>query len=304
MNMLESILPLEISRALNNIPYKNLCELRLRADDYVIVNILGDNYYLCSDKLSQVSNQALRVSFATINGILQKISNNSMYTINDDIINGFVTISGGIRVGICGEVVSIDGVVKTIKNVSSLNFRFPHTIKKCSLNVYNYIVRNGCVLNTLILSKPGAGKTTYLRDIVYQLSLKEKMKNILLVDERKELSSVFDGDGVNVLKNVDVYTNSTKKFALNNGIRSMRPDVVITDEINIEKDLGDIENAITSGVSVIATLHANNIDDLRNKPSFDRILSRKLFDRYVVLGGGGLGMCDGIFNENLICIGI
>ena len=303
--MLENILPIELSKALNNIPYKNLCELRLRADDYVIVNILGENYYLCEDKLSMASINALRVSYGAINSILQRISNNSMYTINDDIINGFVTISGGIRVGICGEVVSIDGNVKTIKNISSLNFRFPHNIKNCSLNIYNYIVKNGNIYNTLILSKPGAGKTTYLRDIIYQISTKEKLKNILIIDERKELASIFDGDNINILKNIDVYSNSNKKFGFNNGIRSMRPDVIITDEISVDRDIDDIENAITSGVSVIATIHANNVEDLKNKPAFERILSHKLFDRYVVLSNnGGIGNCEGVYNENLICIGI
>ncbi len=303
--MLENILPNDLCKALDQIPYKNLCEMRLRANDSVVVNVLGENYYLCNDRLSLSSYNAIQVSLGTINAILQRMSNNSIYTINDDIINGFVTISGGIRVGVCGEVVSIDGKIKTIKNISSMNFRFPHFIKNCSLNIYPYLVKNGNVYNTLIMSKPGAGKTTYLRDIVYQLSQKEKMKNILLIDERKELSSIFDGCDVINIKNIDVYSNSSKKFAFNNGIRSMNPDVIITDEINIEKDIEDIENAITSGVSIIATLHAGNIEDLRHKPAFERILANKLFDRYVVLSdSSGIGTCEGVYNENLICIGV
>ena len=116
--MLDNYLPNNIANALNAIPYNSLCELRLRVNDYVIVNICGTNYYLNSLGYSEDYNDALTVTTGSINTILQKISNNSMYTINDDLINGYVTISGGIRIGVCGEVVTIDNKVTTIKNIS------------------------------------------------------------------------------------------------------------------------------------------------------------------------------------------
>lgn len=303
--MLKSYIPENLYNAINNIPYDSLCELRLRSENAVVVNILGDNYYLCNDKLSKSLEDAVIVSLGTLQSIIQKISNNSMYTINDQLIEGYVTIAGGIRVGICGEVVSIDGKIKTVKNISSINFRFPHLIKNCSLNIYPYIVKNQQVKNTLIISPPGAGKTTYLRDLIYQLSSRENLLNLLVIDERQEISKVFNGQELVNLKNIDVYTNSTKKFGFNNGIRSMNPDVIITDEINIERDLEDIENALTSGVKVIATMHASSIFDLKNKPQFKSLLNKNLFDRFVVLSNnGGVGTLEGVYNENLVCIGV
>lgn len=303
--MLDEILPFRIARTLDSIPYNSLCELRLRTDDNIIVNINGENFYLLEKGFDKDCRNALSVGQGVIQSIIQKLSKNSLYSINDQLIEGFITYDGGIRVGICGDVVSVDGKIKTIKNISSINFRFPHFVKNCSLCIYPYIVQNGEIKSTLIISPPGAGKTTFLRDIIYQISRKENLVNILVVDERQELSGVFDGKAISRLSGVDVYSNSSKKFAFNNGIRSMKPDVIVTDEINIEKDIGDIENALTSGVKVFASIHADNINDLKNKSCFKELLSKSLFDRFVVLSkDGGIGVVSGVYNSNLKFLGV
>lgn len=302
--MLDNILPSRIANALNKIPYKSLCELRMRISNPIVVNIMGENFYLSENSLVKDRNIALKVGDGVLQGIVQKLSNYSLYSINDQIINGYVTYDGGIRVGICGEVVDVDDRVKTIKNISSLNFRFPHIVKNCSLDVYPYIENGGDIKNTLIISPPGAGKTTMLRDIIYQLS-ERTFNNILVVDERQELSSVFTGNDVVKISNVDVYKNCSKGFAFNNGIRSMKPDIIVTDEINIERDMVDIENALTSGVKVVASVHASTIDDLKHKSGFKSVLNKNLFERFVVLSNSNrVGTIEGIYNENLRLIGM
>ena len=126
-----------------------------------------------------------------------------------------------------------------------------------------------------------------------------------MVDERQELASVFDGKEIMSLPNVDVYSNCTKKFAFNNGIRSMKPDIIVTDEINIERDLLDIENALTSGVKVFASIHASSIQELKHKNSFKGLLEKGLFERYIILSKeNGLGTIEGIYNQNLSLIGV
>lgn len=303
--MLESVLPDRISRALNNIPYSNLCELRLRSNNPIIINLLGVNYYLGDNSLVRDKSLALQIGDGVLQSIIQKLSNYSLYSINDQIIEGYISYEGGIRIGICGEVVGVDGLIKTIKNITSINFRFPHKIKNCSLNIYKFLKDSNGIKNTLIISPPGAGKTTILRDLIYQLSNEDDLLNILVVDERQELASVFNGNFVEKLDNVDVYSKCSKGFAFSNGIRSMKPDVIVTDEINLKKDIEDIENALTSGVKVIASIHANDINDLKNKSGFKELLNKKLFQRFVVLSkDNGVGTIDGVFNHNFNLIGV
>jgi len=305
-DMLKNILPENIYNSINKIPYQSLCELRLRANDNIVVNVSGENYYLCSDSLSKSEKNALRVNLGTMQSIIQRLSKFSLYSVNDQIIDGYISYDGGIRVGVCGEVVTVENSIKTIKNISSINIRFPHFVKNCSLNIYPYIIdQNNEIKSTLIISPPGAGKTTFLRDIIYQLSIRHKLLNILVVDERQELASIYNGQDITKLSNVDVYSNCTKKFAFNNGIRSMKPDVIVTDEINIERDLYDIENALTSGVKVFASIHAGSVQELKQKNGFKDLVEKGLFERFVVLSkNNGLGTIEGIFNENLRLIGV
>ena len=97
--------------------------------------------------------------------------------------------------------------------------------------------------------------------------------------------------------------NCSKKFGFQNGIRSLKPDVIVSDEISLDTDLEIIENALTSGVKVIASIHANNIDDLKNKKSFSNLLIKGLFERFVVLNSScGPGTLAGIYDGQLRCI--
>ncbi|MBQ3494985.1 MAG: Flp pilus assembly complex ATPase component TadA, partial [Clostridia bacterium] len=149
-------------------------------------------------------------------------------------------------------------------------------------------------------SSPGAGKTTFVKDLIMQLSKRNLNLSILVVDERGELSG---SNSINLGDNVDVILNSTKKFAFQNGIRSLNPDVVVTDEINLDSDLETIEEALTCGVKVIATIHAKNINDLKNKKSFAMLLNKQLFNRYVVLNNScGPGTLEGVYNESMSCV--
>lgn len=304
--MLEDVLPQRLCSAINCINYKSLCELRIRVDNPIVVNCLGVNYYLGECGVVEDKNSALSIGDGVMQSIIRNISKNSLYSVNDQIVDGYLAYDGGIRIGICGEVVVVNGIIKTIKNISSINFRFPHMVKNCSLGLFNYIVNgNGELNNTLILSPPGGGKTTILRDIIFQITNRCGIINVLVVDERQELSQVYNGNDIVKLENIDVYTNCTKKFAFNNGIRSMKPDVIVTDEINIDRDIDDIENALTCGVKVIASIHASNIYELKSKHKMKSIIDKGLFDRYVVLSSSnGVGNIDGIYNQKFKLLGV
>ncbi len=296
--MISEILPEKLNIALGSVNKNLINEVRIRVNAPITLNVKGEVFYLTSSGVSKNKDLSLIAKSGTIDYILQKVSNNSLYTINDQLINGYVTY-GAIRIGVSGELVVVNGKIKTIKNINALNIRVPHIIKNCSLPVYKLLVEGG-LKNTLIISPPGAGKTTFLRDFAYQLCQREKGINLLIADERSEITGVMEQE---FLSGVDVYKNCTKEYAFGCGIRSMRPDVIITDEIDVNKDASAIENAMCSGVKVVASIHANNLTDLKNKSGFINILNKHLFERFVVLSTeNGYGTIEGVYNENLRCI--
>lgn len=297
--MLNNILPELIFNAISNIPSNMLNEIRLRLNKPIQVCVTGKNYFLSHCGITNNISEACVCDAGLINYILKKVSNNALHTINDQIVNGYISCGNGIRIGVAGEIVSNNGVIKTIKNINSLNIRIPHLIKNCSLNAYSYLIENGKVLSTLILSDPGSGKTTFVKDLIYQIAKRNSNINMLVVDERGEINCINNSE----ICGVDYFINSSKKFAFENGIRSLNPQVIVTDEINLECDLDAITNALTCGVKVIATIHANNISDLKQKNGFVEIINKKMFDRFVVLNSSsGPGTLEGIYNQNLSCI--
>lgn len=295
--MLNYIFPPYLLEYFKNIDLSGVNEIRLRVGAGIAI-CGSKTCFLTPGGLSTTDNDAIIVHSAMISDILQFVSKNSLYAINNQLINGYVSCSG-IRIGVAGELVKDGEDLKTLKNITSLNIRIPHMVKNCSLPVFDLLC-NDKVKNTLIISPPGAGKTTFLRDMVYQIKNNLPRLNILVADERSEITTTLESD---YLIGVDVYKNCSKEYAFTNGIRSMAPNVIVTDELDINKDLPIIENAITSGVNVVATIHAEGINDLKNKKAFSDILKKQLFDRFVVLGfSNGVGTIEAVFNEDLRCI--
>ncbi len=300
--MLLDLLNSEIKNAINNIDYNSITELRLRLNSPIIIGVCGQYHYLANYGITENVGSAIICRQSTIDRVIEVASNNCLYTINDQIINGYIAYKGGVRIGVAGDFVYNGDKLVTIKNINSLNIRVPHSVNNCSLSTYQYIASNNKIYNTLVLSPAGAGKTTYIRDLAKQMLKHNKYINLLIVDERCEITGV--NDRISNIPTCDILTNCNKKYAFDNGIRSLRPDVIITDEIG-SGDIDYIANAITSGVSVIATVHASNINDIRCKPQLSKILENKLFDRYILLGANSKpGEMLGIYNENLECIGI
>ena len=301
--MLKRYLPQEIYNAIaRHINYADVNEIRLRVNCPLVVCIKNKKYFVGSSGFSDYDN-AIICTYEMMQDFVYKLCDNAVYAVNDQLKQGFVTLPKGVRVGICGEVVSTDGEIVTIKNFQSANIRIPHHIKGCSLLALNYMLDND-FLNTLIISPAGAGKTTFIRDVIYQLSKQNYCYNVLVADERNEIASVNNGVAEIPLGNfADIYSNCSKDFAFKQGIRSMKPDIFVTDEIDIDKDLQSIVDATNSGVKVLATIHRDNITNLKQKRGFDKIIENKVFDRYVVLSDAeGPGTLNNIYDSNLKCV--
>ena len=292
--MLSKILPEKIFKILDEkVNLKAVNELRFRADKPIVVCVSGKNYFLTENGVSSNLTNALFASKIAIEDIIFRASECSIYSVNEQIKRGFIVTDSGIRIGIGGNVVEENGQIKTMTNFSSCNMRFPHNVKNCSLCAYPYIVHDEKIENTLIISPPNAGKTTFLKDFVSQLSERKLSYNVLLLDERGELDNNIDS------KFFDKIAFSTKKVGFENGIRSLSPDLIVTDEIGQEEDIDAIIYAITSGISVLATTHADSMETFLKKPLFQKVIKEKIFKRYVLLSKrNGPGTFEGVYNEN------
>lgn len=301
--MLDKLFPTEIFEALkNNLKFNYLYEIRLRIDRPITINYSNKFYFLGIEGLTTDENNAIICSKNLLESVILKASNYSIYSVNEDIKKGFITLNGGIRLGICGEIVTENGYIKTMKDFSSINLRFPHEVRNCSLNILNYLIDNGQVLNTLVISSPCGGKTTFIRDICYQLGKRDFALNVLILDERNEISASIKGvPTMDVGKFSDILVYSNKKIGFENGIRSMSPNLIVADELGNREDIESIIYASNSGINLLASAHAKNIEELKEKYLFNDVLHKKIFKRIVVLSQkNGAGTIEGVFDENLV----
>ena len=279
--------------------FADITEIRMRLNQKLIVCVKNKKFYLKNQ-----DQQFVIVTKAMLDNFMRRISENSLYAYNESLIQGYISLPKGIRVGVCGNYVFDEDKLVTVKDFQSVNIRIPHQVKNCSLNAYQYLVDGDNVENCLIVSPPGAGKTTFLRDFVFQLCEHNISKNILIVDERNEICSCVDGvPALSLGGFCDIIANCNKHIAFKNGIRSMSPDIIVTDELDLEKDLDIVKEALNSGIKLIATIHAKDMNELRRKSSFESVLNEKYFTRYVVLGTSeGPGTLNAIFNDKLNCL--
>lgn len=259
----------------------SLCEVRLRVGQPVKIKNQFEMFYLAENGYSKTKQKAFICSRNIIDKIILNVTERSMYAHNEKIKKGFLDAGNGVRIGLGGECVYDGQTLKTIKNISSLTIRFPHQIMGWADNIFDKIILNNKVLSTLIVSPPTFGKTTLLKDIIRK-SNENNVGQLLLVDERGEFMGLSG-------ENIDVIRYSDKAFAFECGIRTLAPNVIFTDELYGEDDWKNVEYASLCGVSVVASCHAESIDDITNKPFF----KKDIFKRYVFIN------CDECKNRRL-----
>ncbi|GAA0075950.1 stage III sporulation protein AA [Clostridium sp. CTA-5] len=253
-----------------------------------------------------------RPSKEDIKGIIQKISNYSLYAYEEDIKQGFITIKGGHRIGIAGECVMSEGKVKTIRNISSINIRISREIIGCSNKLMKYIVSGNRIFNTIIISPPKCGKTTILRDIARNISTGIKSlsldgKKVSVIDERSEIAACYFGVPQSDLGiRTDVLDNCLKKEGMIMSIRSLSPEVLICDEIGTKGDVEALMMAFNSGVNIITTIHGFTIDDIYKRKVFKELIDNQILERVIILSSReGVGTIEKVYalkGEEIVCL--
>lgn len=275
----------------------NLQEIRIRCGMPLIVCASNGNFSVGTDGIiSPAVGGAYVVCESDLQKVFQAICENSVYAFMDDIKQGFITIKGGHRVGFSGRVVTDGKKIENFREISSLNIRIAREIIGASNYIIDSILKPAGVVNTLIVSPPMGGKTTVLRDISRQIS--DRGIKTALIDERGEIAALFKGiPQNNVGIQTDVIENAPKSQGVVMMLRSMSPQLIITDEISTRDDADALMQCFGTGVSVIASTHGDSAEDVMKRENIRCLLGGIGFKQIIVLQKEGVGLNTRIFGK-------
>lgn len=268
---------------------EHITEIRLRVGKPVLIYLNHKEISIDENgKFIYVPEKGRIFSYQELQNLIDFWCQDSRYAFQDEIKRGFLTIEGGHRIGICGEIINDeDRKVQVIKYISAVNIRVAHEIKGVANHILKYIYSEEQVKNTLIVSPPGAGKTTLLRDMIRQLANGDNIRqgiNIGVVDERGEIAACFQGiPQLDVGIRTDVLDNCEKIVGMRMLLRTMAPAIIAVDELGSIEEIELIKQMIGNGCGVIATIHGNNMEELKKKKWLRELWELEIFKNIIFL---------------------
>jgi stage III sporulation protein AA len=296
---IRAFLGTEVARqtdAISPTTFEKITEIRLRANKPLLIKMHGIDYAIDALKMSPMGNaeNCYHPTPDDIYETMERISRHSFYAFEAELAMGYITLPGGHRVGVAGQAVLENGAVRSWKYISAINLRVAHSVPGCADAILPHIMHKSELRHTMIISPPGCGKTTLLRDIVRQIS--NHSMTVGLVDERSEVAGCFQGIPQNdVGIRTDVLDGCPKSIAMVMLLRAMSPCVIAVDELGGADDAGAVDAVLNAGVKLLCTAHGANVADAMANPALAHMLARGIFERFVVLGAKNkvVGIYDG-----------
>ena len=277
-----------IRTALIKIPDKiknNIQEICIRINSSIIIFTQNKSYFVGKNgEITPEDPKSLLISQNDILETMKILCNFSIYSYQNQIKEGFITLKGGHRVGISGTAVINNNEIINISDISSINFRISREVLGCSDRIFDKFGLD--IGGTLIIGPPSSGKTTILRDIARKLSTSfeaDKLIKVSIIDERREIAASYQGIPQRDIGFSDVLSGFPKAEGIIRAIRTLSPKIIICDEIGGIEDAEAIKKSLNSGVGIIASIHAKSTDEMANSFRIKNILSSGAIKRAVLL---------------------
>ncbi|MGI5935462.1 MAG: stage III sporulation protein AB [Oscillospiraceae bacterium] len=270
-----ALLPWELRRAA-----MGLDERERKAAEELRLRVGYEPTYLSPDGERSFC-QGVKLTARELESVLEIATGASVHSSADSVRRGFITVKGGCRIGLCGTAVMGDKGISGIKELSSVAIRIPREMKGCAGGIFQRLISGG-FLSTIIISPPGVGKTTLLRELVRLLSLRGN--RVSLADERGEVAAVWKGTPqFDVGPHTDVLTGAPKAESALLLLRAMNPQIIALDEITAPEDVQACKSAANCGVKLLATAHGDGVADLRGRALYRELLDAGVFSRAIVI---------------------
>jgi stage III sporulation protein AA len=287
---IKNLFPQEFHQMFCRLPeiIEGLQEIRLRVNCPCILIINRKERYPDRDgNISDTIKEAAILKKDEITAIFNHICNYSPYAYESQMRQGYLTVAGGHRIGMSGQVVLEGEKVVLMKQVQFLHIRIVHEVPGAARGLLSYLYEEGRFLNTLVISPPGAGKTTILRDIAKNVSdgnLYHPGMQVCIIDERSEIAGSYMGvPQTQVGMRSDVLDGCPKALGMLMAVRAMGPQLIVVDELGLEADYEALLCASGCGISLLASIHGSNLSDIEKKHRDKKDIFREIFQRYIIL---------------------